>query len=296
MLMQDASGALSSEELGTADAEAGGELPFSNVARFLARHTDAVPRIYATSADQRTMLLEDVGDRSLWDACAQQPVGCEALVARALNLLTSLQRRAVDDGSGCYIFGRAFDSRVFGWEFEHFLEFGIEHAPRALVERARSELNVLADRLASYPRVFCHRDYHAWNLQLHEGRIRILDFQDALMGPALYDVASLLTDRSMPERIDDEMEQRLLESFVNAPEAAHGLEPEQAEKSYRLCTLQRSLKVLGRFNYLAERQSKPAYLGFLPTTAATARRASAHVDEGIDATRLLLAEHLRGVA
>ncbi len=295
MLMQDSSVAISSEELGSSTAQGADELPFSNVARFLARRTDALPLIYATSQDRKAMLLEDVGDCSLWDACAAQPAGCEALVARALQLLADLQRQALDDGSGCYLFQRAFDARLFAWEFEHFLEFGLEHPPASLVQRAHSELNELALRLAEYPRVFCHRDYHAWNLHVQEERIRILDFQDALLGPALYDVASLLTDRSTPELIDADMEQRLLDGFVNAADAAHGLDSTQAKVSYRLCVLQRSLKILGRFNYLAEKKAKPGYLRFLPSTAATARRVAEGLSEGIGATRLLLAKHLRGL-
>ncbi len=295
MLMEDASVALSSEELGTVDKDGPDELPFSNVARYLAKYTEAVPCIYTTSEDRTAMLLEDLGDDSLWKACSADPARTEALFTRALDLLAALQRDAVDDDSGCYAFRQAFDRRLFGWEFEHFLEYGVSDAPASLMGSARNELNELAIRLAEYPRVFCHRDYHAWNLHVQDGRIRILDFQDALMGPALYDVASLLTDRSTPQLIDEDTEQRLLDRFLRTPGAARGLDGEQAKASYHLCVLQRALKVIGRFNYLAEIKRKTSYLGFLPSTAATARRASSSLGQ-IDAIRTLLAEHIRGLS
>ena len=55
---------------------------------------------------------------------------------------------------------------------------------------------ILAKRLGSYPRVFSHRDYHRENLFIQDGaRIRIIDFQDALMAPAAQDLAVMLTTR-----------------------------------------------------------------------------------------------------
>ena len=42
--------------------------------------------------------------------------------------------------------------------------------------------------------MLCHRDYHSRNLMLHEGRLYMIDFQDARMGPDTYDLVSLLRD------------------------------------------------------------------------------------------------------
>src|SRR5205085_3146781 len=108
------------------------ELAFVNVGRFLACRTDAVPAIYGLSEDRRFVVLEDVGDTPLWEAAAG-PDRAEALFCDALDLLADLQMRAVDDGSGCYAFAQSFDERLFAWEFEHFLEYGVEvDAPAAL--------------------------------------------------------------------------------------------------------------------------------------------------------------------
>jgi hypothetical protein len=42
--------------------------------------------------------------------------------------------------------------------------------------------------------VLCHRDYHARNLMWHGGRLRVIDHQDALPGPAAYDAVSVAYD------------------------------------------------------------------------------------------------------
>jgi aminoglycoside/choline kinase family phosphotransferase len=292
MVMEDASIALSSDELGVFGDEGPRELPFANVQRFLAGRTDAVPNIFAISADSSLLLLEDLGDTALWDAATRAPDRAEALFAEALALIADLQSKAVDDGSGCYAFRQRFDERLFLWEFEHFIEFGVADAEAQCVSAARTELALAAATLAAMPTVFCHRDYHAWNIHVLDGRLRMIDFQDALLGPRLYDVASLLTDRITPELVDPAMEQRLIAGYLcarsgTAP-AADELETALAE--YRLMALQRALKVVGRFNYLAEIKGKTHYLTMIPAAAATADRMLSAL-AAMPATTRLLAEY-----
>lgn len=286
MMMQDAAVAISSEELGVFGKGGPRELAFVNVGRFLARHTDAVPAIYAASPDSRLLVLEDVGDTPLWEAAATDP---EAWFGRALDLIADLQARATDDGSGCYAFAQAFDEKLFAWEFEHFLEYGVAGAPAAMMDASRAELVAVARRLAALPRVFAHRDYHAWNIHVQhsssagDGRLRIIDFQDALLAPALYDVASLLTDRMTPERITPAIEESLLARFYARQRAGRLDSMEATRAAYRLIALQRVLKVVGRFHYLNEVKGKPHYLGMLPAVCRTARRLLAQ-SEGVAAT------------
>ena len=288
MLLEDAAVAMSSEELGVFANGGPTELPFLNLQRFLAAITDSVPEVYAVSGDQRTLVLEDLGDVSLWAAAKDPGADTEALFARALALLADIQAAAAPDRS-CYAYSQCFDERLFGWEFDHFIEHGLASPPAEQLQACRLELAGLAATLAHKPRVFCHRDYHAWNIHVADGRLRLFDFQDALLGPAFYDAASLLTDRSSSEIISPAMERRLLESFAQRTGVRDMAE---AWDSYCLCAFQRALKVIGRFNFLAENKGKPAYLQLLPATVATARRFAAEID-GLDATAGLLARHVK---
>jgi aminoglycoside/choline kinase family phosphotransferase len=290
MLMQDASVALSSEELSVFGEDGPEEIPFINVARFLSARSDAVPTQYEIADDATAFVLEDDGDKPLWDAASAPGTDPEPLFGAALDLLASLQVRCTDDGSGCYAFGQAFDERLFRWELDHFLEYGVVDRQSEAARASRGELAELARRLAKQRRVFCHRDYHAWNIYVQEGRLRIIDFQDALLAPRLYDVASLLTDRCTPDLITPERETRLLERYrgalaVNDTAAA-------IDGEYRCCVLQRSLKVIGRFNYLADVKGKPRYARMLPWVAATARRTARALPE-LTATNALLDDQLR---
>jgi aminoglycoside/choline kinase family phosphotransferase len=290
MRLSDVAVALSSEELGVFGAGGPAELPFFNVWRFLSAFTDAVPRIYDVSADQRVLLLEDVGDLTLWSA-ARGDADPLRLFRQALRWTAEMQARAADDGR-CYAFRQAFDERLFGWEFAHFVEYGLVRTPPALLADVRAELAVAARELASLPRVFCHRDYHAWNIHVQSGdRIRVFDFQDALLGPRLYDVASLLTDRTTPELIDPAAEQQLLCFFADLLPRSAWLDVASLLAEYRLVALQRVLKVVGRFNYLAEVKNKRSYLAMLPAVAATARRLLDDLASSLPATRAALLAH-----
>ena len=115
------------------------------------------------------------------------------------------------------------------------------------------------------------------------GTSTLIDFQDALLAPALYDVASLLTDRITPERITPDLEERLLARYYSRQKAGRLESFEATRTAYRLVALQRVLKVVGRFHYLNEVKGKPHYLGFLPAVCLSARRLLA-TSEGVAAT------------
>src|SRR5678816_2549410 len=92
----------------------------------------------------------------------------------------------------------AFDEAKLSWELEFFFEhyFGslrgekLRHAETA---ELKAEFNDVAAELSAAPRVLCHRDYHAANLMIDgRKRMRIVDHQDARMGPASYDLVSFL--------------------------------------------------------------------------------------------------------
>ncbi len=274
MVLADRAVAHSSEELGTVPAT--GELPFLNVQRYFARLGVAVPAVYIDAADEGLVVLEDVGDLCLRDAAER---GSRDLVAglfrRAVDQLLRIQlggERAPDPG--CIAFSQAFDERLFLWEFDHFLEWGIERRSGPLPVAERHELQryfeTLAARLGRERRYLSHRDFHAWNLFVQGGEIRVLDFQDALLAPAPYDLATLLGDRDTPRVVPPELEAELLAYYREAWRARGGppWDADHLGEVYRLCALQKAFKVIGRFHYLDLAKGKPGYLRYLPPTLA----------------------------
>ena len=256
------------------------ELPYVNVGRWLAARSFPVPALYADRArEDGVLLLEDIGDLTLWAAVDADPPRTEPLFAAAVDLLARLQLAgARHHDAACVAFGRRFDGALARAELEHFLDHGIEtrHA-RVLDASERAELLAglapLEQPFIGGPFVLSHRDYMAWNLHVQDGGLRMIDFQDALLAPDAFDLAQLLTDRTTIRRVGDALAASMTARFRRAM-AAGGLPvAEGFDGRYHRCVLQHALKVIGRFYYLEQVQRRPGYLAYLPAVYAVGRRA-----------------------
>jgi aminoglycoside/choline kinase family phosphotransferase len=287
--------AAASDELGPAGSGAR-ELPFVEVGRYLAAGGLPVPALHhdAGVADG-VLLLEDVGDTTLWAAVQAAPARAAALFGDAVDLLVALQALGAErPDPRCCAFGRRFDAALARAELEHFVEHGIEtRRGRALAAAERAALlaalEAVCEPFAGPHTALAHRDYMAWNLHVQDGRLRLLDFQDALLAPDAFDLAQLLTDRTTIMLVPPDLETALVARFRQG-RAARGLPlAEGFERRYRLCALQHALKVIGRFHFLEQVRGKPGYLAYLPSVYAVARRMLAAVPEMAPAVPLLAA-------
>jgi len=252
------------------------ELPYVNIGRYLAQIGVPVPKIIGANQDKSFILLEDMGRRLLSEIIAQRPELTRTLYRKAIDILVKLQAGSVTNpDSSCFAFQMEFGYPIIRWELEHFLEFGVEKRAQALPDNVRaalkSELDSLAQKIDSIPKILMHRDYHARNLVVNDsGDVGVTDFQDALWGPETYDIASLLFDAyiDLDEQLKTELVQRYLELRTSS-----GLEPRNFDEFYeqiKLTALQRLLKVIGRFVYLAKEKSKPSFLNHLPRVKSSA--------------------------
>jgi len=266
---------ISSDELSSLDVRAE-EMPFLNVQRYLRGRGVAVPEVYAADSPRGLALLEDLGDTTLWDAAGATPdVG--PLYRAAIDELVSLQRAGAErPDPDCIAFHQRFDARLFLWEFDHFLEYGLSGRSVSADDRAalRRRFGEIAEELASGPLALTHRDYHSWNLFVCDERIRVIDFQDALLAPVPYDLATLLNDRATPTVVDSVLERALVQHFCEQRREALGdtAGVDAFLGRYFLFVLQKSFKIVGRFHYLEEVKGKQGYVAMLPHTFATLRR------------------------
>ncbi len=274
MILADRGIALSSEELAVF-SEPLRELPYLNVHRLFSRLGVAVPELYVDAADAGLLLLEDIGDTPLWDALQGRPAAEQhALFDAAIEQLLLIQIDGTKQPEAdCIAFQQVFDRRLYEWEFEHFIEHGLLGGMQAAVPAVelaelRQHFSRLAEFLDRQPRVLNHRDFHAWNLYLCAGRIRVIDFQDALLAAAPYDLATLLGDRDTRDVVTPELEARLLDDYASAWARRGGPPWTRAGlwEVYATCALQKAFKVVGRFYFLARVKGKSAYLRYLPGT------------------------------
>jgi aminoglycoside/choline kinase family phosphotransferase len=245
-------------------------MPFVAVARLLAQVPLPVPTILHHSNPLGVLGLEDLGDVTLQAHLgAATPAEHAALYRQAVTLIARMQERGEELRSPAYPpYGIAFDVEKLTWELEFFVKHyllaykGVT-ASAAQRDALRSEWSAIVNELSAEPRVLCHRDYHSRNLMLHGGRLYMIDFQDARMGPDTYDLASLLRDSYVDltaQQVDD-----LIAFFL----ALKGVGDEAAfRRRFDLMALQRNLKALGTFGYMTTSRNNTVYIQYIPRTVA----------------------------
>jgi N-acetylmuramate 1-kinase len=271
---------LSSEELAIFDKPPK-ELPFLNLHGFLKQLNVRVPGLYGEWVKEGIILLEDLGDRSLWEHVqALPPVEILKWYQKAIDQLLLIHVEGIRQrNDACIAFQQRFDFRLYMWEFEHFIEYGLEKRPGGEMSdankgRLRKSFEEMATLLASESPSLSHRDYHSWNLMVRDDEVWVIDFQDALLAPSQYDLASLLNDRETDRIIQPDMETRLLDYYLKRRE---GLGEKRVDRDkflegYILSALQRDFKVVGRFYYLDLVKGKPGYKKYIPPTLKRLRR------------------------
>ena len=270
-------------------------LPFVNVARLLSSMPVPVPRILDHSRELGIIALEDLGDVTL-----QAHVGAAsaaehaALYREAVALITTIQHRGRELESSHYVpYNVAFDVEKLTWELRFFTKHFLEAYRGATLsdatrEALSEEYAAIAAELAAEPRVLCHRDYHSRNLMLHNGRLYIIDFQDARMGPDTYDLVSLLRD----SYVDFSAQQlEALIAFFLAKRGASAAEDADFQRRFDLMALQRNLKALGTFGFQTTSRGNPVYIQYIPRTLTYVRANLARYKR-FGRLRDLLAQHL----
>ncbi|MGE3509723.1 MAG: aminoglycoside phosphotransferase family protein [Vicinamibacterales bacterium] len=268
-------------------------LPFANVCALLQRMPLPVPGILGHADALGIVALEDLGDVTLQAHLgAATPTEHAALYREAVALIEQLQRRGADLASERYLpYTLAFDVDKLTWELRFFVKHFLEGYRGAVLSPAEREAldeewAAITRELAAEPQVLCHRDYHSRNLMVHGGRLHIIDFQDARLGPDTYDLVSLLRDSyvDLPDaQVEDLIAYFLaLKKCTDAPEF---------RRRFDVMALQRNLKALGTFGFQTISRRNPVYLQYVPRTLHYVR-ANISRHNRFGRLRALLAPHL----
>lgn len=234
------------------------------------------PTIYAENLSQGYILLEDFGNRTYLDELRGKP---EALYAKALDSLIKLQLGPLNASPNKWHPPRYDGPKLIEemslfshWFIQHHLGDSINEPSFAVWLHTQ---NFLASACLEQPQVWVHRDFHSRNLMIlddtHEAHfdpVGVIDFQDCVIGPIGYDLASLFKDCYIEwprEKQHEWLEQYRSKVLQNSTIPPFTLE--QLIRWVDFAGLQRHLKVLGIFCRLNYRDGKSHYLNDLPLVA-----------------------------
>ena len=254
------------------------DLPYFAHSRFLKGIGADVPEIVGSYPGEGILLLQDLGDETLLSHLASaSPARRSFLYRQAVQIIAFLQ----NDGTRSLhpelpAARTALDRHRLTFELRFFAEHyvdGLLGSPLSADQSAILDdwFVTLAETVAGYEPVLCHRDYHSRNLMVRGDRLYMVDFQDARMGPYTYDLASLLRDSyaRVPEGLVEEM----TEFYLEATDRASGgpAIPASFREEFEMTCLQRNIKAVGTFAFQTVVKGNRRYLPDIPPTLEMVR-------------------------
>jgi hypothetical protein len=260
--------------------------PFVAMAHALRGRGLSAPAIFAADRDAGLLIIEDLGDELV--VGGDPPAPDERRYEAATSLLAELHSETlqsvvpVEPGVEYQI--PHYDMDAFLIEVELLLEWYLPKLDVKISDTKRGAYRSLW-REALLPvtedeQTWVLRDFHSPNLiwlPEREGtaRVGLLDFQDAVLGPPAYDVASLLQDARVD--VPESLEIALLTRYTRARRAAYPpFDAPNFARAYATLAAQRASKILGIFARLERRDGKPQYLRHLPRIWGYLQRSLAH--------------------
>ncbi|MCG6114992.1 MAG: tRNA (adenosine(37)-N6)-threonylcarbamoyltransferase complex ATPase subunit type 1 TsaE [Mesorhizobium sp.] len=259
--------------------------PFVAIDRLLLSRGFCAPQIEAVELDAGFLLIEHLGSEGVLDASGR-PVP-ERYIAAA-ELLAKMHAESwphsAEAAPGIVHEIPPFDRPALHIETELLIDWYLLFArgrPADDAERAAfaEAWATVFDELETGEKGLVLRDYHSPNLiwrgdRSGSDRIGLIDFQDALIGPSAYDVASLGQDARVD--VSPELEADIVKAYVRARHAGGPFDEAGFHRDYAIMAAERATKILGIFVRLKERDGKSGYIRHLPRLAGYLRRSLTH--------------------
>lgn len=235
---------------------------FLRITQFYRLMRFPVPMVHCIDDAERLVLLEDLGDRRLYDQFLADRTGSMESYRKALDLLVDLQTR-------CHamhlespdIRSRIFDREQLLWETSYYrvqyLEGfrGLKANPDW--ENVFPEMAALVDK---HPKAIMHRDFQSQNLMVTpDGNVHVIDYQGSRLGSIYYDLASVLLDPYV--MLTDAEIETLLRHFH--AKSLSPLDFKEFRENFLHAGLQRVMQALGAYCFLSRVKGLTAFAGHI---------------------------------
>jgi tRNA threonylcarbamoyl adenosine modification protein YjeE len=260
--------------------------PFVAIANGLRERGFSAPAIHHADLDAGFLITEDFGSEGFIEGDPPRPIS--ERYETAVDMLAALHRQTLPEvlplAQQITYAIPTFDVDAMLVEIGLMLEWylpdrGVEPTHDMRAEFARLWRDLLA-KAAATPKTWMMRDFHSPNLiwlgdRSGLSRVGIIDFQDAVLGPAAYDLVSLLQDARID--VPEALELALLTRYVKARHATDdAFDPAGFAEIYAIMSAQRNTRLLGTFARLNRRDGKPQYLRHQPRIWTYLTRSLAH--------------------
>ncbi len=237
---------------------------FIKVGEFLYALDFSAPEILHKDMANGLVLLEDFGCNNYCKILSKgQKYNTESLLYhKAIDVLIALHKTKISIDIPRYTKKMLLNetSLLIDW---YFPALRGEDLTPSLKKEYIAIWSQLLDTILSKSQHLVLRDYHAENLMWLEDRVGIrrvglLDFQDAVIGPAAYDIVSLLEDARRD--VGNDIAQMMINYYLEVT----NLSRKDFLVDYAILGAQRNCKIIGIFARKALRDNNHHYLKLLP--------------------------------
>ena len=260
--------------------------PFVAIANGLRERGFSAPSIHYTDLDSGFLITEDFGNAGFVEGDPPQPI--PERYETATDLLAVLHHQGLPEtlplAPQLDYPVPTFDIEALLVEIGLMLEWYLPDRGVEMSSEMRAELTTMWRSLLEKPvgaaKTWVLRDFHSPNLiwlgeRTGIAQVGIIDFQDAVLGPAAYDLVSLLQDARID--VPEALELALLTRYIKARLTSdQNFDPAVFAEHYAIMSAQRNTRLLGTFARLNRRDGKPQYLRHQPRIWTYLSRSLAH--------------------
>ncbi|MGV7220884.1 MAG: aminoglycoside phosphotransferase family protein [Nitrospinales bacterium] len=256
----------------------GDEIDFTLILKFLKKLNLPVPELFHYDSSKGLLFIEDCGDITFEEMVndssrAEKKRYYSQAIKTLINMQYSGLQNITPDNPAYHL---RFDVDKLMFEFDFMLENFVDRLRNVTStdserHKLRDQLRELCTTLTEEEVCFTHRDFHSRNLMIQNNTIKILDFQDARMGPWQYDLASLLKDSYVD--LNENFVNDMVNLYIDLKEEINGQEVDRIKfrNIFDLMSIQRNLKAIGSFAYLSVSRNNDRYLEYIPRTLGYVR-------------------------
>jgi tRNA threonylcarbamoyl adenosine modification protein YjeE len=250
--------------------------PFVAIGRYLRGIGLSAPDVLHVDYDQGILLIEDLGSDGVLDEAGRPIAERYRQSVASLAILHGEPLRQDLDVDGHYIHHVPdFDPTAMTMEARLLLDW---HLPwrrgSPPTEEERQDYlaiwnELITEHLAGAEKNLLLRDLHSPNIiwQPHElgvKRVGLIDFQDAMIGPTAYDLASLIQDARVD--VPEDLAQQMMGDYLALRHASGAFDEPAFLRTFAIMAAQRNCKLAGLWVRLKQRDGKPGYMKHMPRT------------------------------
>lgn len=249
--------------------------PWVKIARHLSGLGLSAPAIHQADEARGLLIIEDFGDDT-FAKLLREGADPAPLYAGAADALVALHNAP----TATHIEVPRYDEAMLLDRALLLLDWFLPAMDAAVADEARADYvaawKAVLPLRSGVPESLALRDYFPENLmwlgdRASVARVGLLDFQDAMLAPCVYDLVSLVEDarRDVPEPLRRATVERYLAAFPGQDRTAF-------DAACAVMAAQRHARVIGVFARLWKRDGKPGYLLHIPRVWRLLERALGH--------------------